>query len=177
MTSLFRSLVAVFVLALAGQVPAWAHDYELGSLRVEHPWARASIGPAKTGAAYLTVFNLGEEVDRLIAVETPAAKRAELHTHLVEDGIMKMRPVEAIEVAPGEPAVLRPGGLHVMMMGLVAPLEEGTTFPLTLTFEKAGSITIETVVDEATAMGPEGAMPGHDMKEMEHEGEGHDHSS
>jgi copper(I)-binding protein len=70
----------------------------------------------------------------------------------MEDGVMKMRPVEAIEVAPGEPTVLGPGGLHIMMMGLKAPLVEGERFPVTLVFERAGEATVHVVVDKATSM-------------------------
>ena len=131
-----------------------AHDYKLGDIVVDHPWARASIGAAKAGAAYVMLQNLGSEPDRLIAAETGVAKRAELHTHTMQDGVMKMRKLEAIEVAPGEPTLLSPGGLHIMLMGLKVPLVEGETFSLTLTFEKAGPIEIEVVIDSATALDP-----------------------
>ena len=70
---------------------------------------------------------------------------------------MKMRPVEAIEVHPGTPTVLKPGGLHVMLMGLAAPLKKGQRVPLTLTFEKAGSIEVEAMVQGVASM-----QPGHD---------------
>jgi copper(I)-binding protein len=66
-----------------------------------------------------------------------------------------MRPVEAIEVTPGAPIVLQPGGLHVMLIGLKAPLKEGERFPLTLTFERAGTIEVEVVVEKLGAMGPD----------------------
>ncbi len=145
-------LVVIAVLAgvaLSGAVQA--HDYKLGDLTIQHPWARASIGAAKAGAAYLAVTNAGEAVDRLVGVSSPRARRVDFHGSLIEDGVAKMRRVEAIEVAPGEPAVLRPGGLHVMLMGLKAPLIEGELLPLTLTFERAGSVEIEAYIDEATA--------------------------
>ena len=85
---------------------------------------------------------------------TGAAKKAGLHTHLMKNGVMKMRPVKAIEVAPGEPTVLKPGGLHIMLKGLKAPLAEGANFPLTLTFENAGSIEIQVKVQKQTDMAP-----------------------
>ncbi len=134
--------------------PAAAEEFKLGRIHIDQPWARASIGQAKAGAAYMTLVNHGDEVDRLVLVDTPVAKRATLHTHLMEDGVMKMRPVQAIEVAPGAPTVLAPGGLHVMLMGLKAPLNEGDSFPLTLAFDKAGTIEITVKVEGATAMGP-----------------------
>ena len=121
---------------------------------MQNPWARASAGAHRTGAAYLTLVNHGDKVDRLVGASTPAAERAELHAHLHENGVMRMRQVEAIEVHPGEPAVLAPGGLHVMLMGLAKPLEEGARFPLTLRFEKAGEVTVQVAVLKAGAAGP-----------------------
>ena len=149
-----RKTLAHIALILGFAAPVLAADYQLGDLTIEQPWARASIGQAKTGAAYFTLNNGGEAVDRLLAVATPAAKHAALHTHLMEAGVMKMRPVDAIEVAPGAPTVLRPGGLHVMLMGLEAPLAEGETFPLTLTFERAGAVEVEVRIQGIGAMEP-----------------------
>ena len=146
--SLFAVLMGFVMLAL----PASAGDTKLGDLMIHQPWARASLGAGKAGAAYLTVMNKGTAPDRLVAVEGDVANRVELHTHLMEDGVMKMRQVEAIEVAPGEPTVLKPGGLHVMLMGLKEPLVEGQRFPLTLVFEKAGRVQIEVAIQGPTDM-------------------------
>lgn len=151
------SAAALFIAAAISSA-ALADDYELGDLTLHQPWARASIGRAKAGAAYLTIANGGAEVDRLIAADTPAAKRAQLHTHVMESGVMKMRPLEAAEIAPGEPVVFRPGGLHIMLMGLKAPLKEGDSFPMTLSFEKAGKIEVRVKIEAPTAMEP--ALPG-----------------
>ena len=150
-----KNLPAVLAIlaGLAFSGVAQAHDFKLGALTIHHPWARASIGAAKAGAAYLTVGNEGEEIDRLVGIASPVAKRVGLHTNLIEDGVAMMRPVEAIEVAPGEPAVLQPGGLHVMLMGLKAPLVEGEKFLLTLTFEQAGEIEVWVAIEDATAAG------------------------
>jgi hypothetical protein len=153
----------LWALPLAG---ASAHEYKIGDLTIQHPWARASIGAAKAGAAYFVIVNEGTEPDRLIATATPVAKRAQLHTHLIEDGVAKMRPVEAVEVAPGAPTVLQPGGLHVMLMGLTAPLEEGGRFPLTLTFERAGTLEVEVYIDAPTS-----------GTESDDDQQSHDHSS
>ncbi|MDJ0945443.1 MAG: copper chaperone PCu(A)C [Kiloniellales bacterium] len=148
----YLSLPAILLATALLSNPAAAGDYTLGDLTVHKPWARASIGQAQAGAAYLTVMNKGSLPDRLIAAEGTVANRIELHTHMMDGGVMKMRPVQAIEVAPGEPAVLKPGGLHVMLMGLKAPLVKGESFPLTLVFEKAGRIEIEVPIGEGTAM-------------------------
>jgi len=153
---MFKKLILVAcvagLIALAGA--AGAHDYRLGDLEIRHPWARASIGAAKAGAAYVVISNQGREPDRLVAVATVVAAKAALHLQQMKDGVMRMRPVAAIEIAPGEPAVLAPGGLHIMLMGLKAPLIAGTRFALTLIFEKAGSIDVQVEVQKATDMAP-----------------------
>ncbi len=130
------------VLAGGGQ----ADDTELGSLLIHQAWARASIGLAKAGAAYVTVENRGAAAERLLEVATPAARHASLHRHKVVDGVAKMRPTGPLDVAPGAAAVMEPGGLHVMLMGLEAPLMEGERFPMTLTFEQAGRVEVEVEV-------------------------------
>jgi copper(I)-binding protein len=144
------------LVAMAAAVTAtssiWAADYKLGDLVIDHPWARASAGAAN-GAAYMVVTTSGAAPDQLIGASTPIAEKAELHTHLMEGDVMRMRAVKTIEVNPGEPATLEPGGLHVMLMGLKAPLKEGEQFPLTLTFEKAGSVTVDVAVEAAGATG------------------------
>ncbi|GIK96481.1 MAG: hypothetical protein BroJett029_06900 [Alphaproteobacteria bacterium] len=155
-----RKLAFLFV-AFALAAPASAHDYKLGDLTIDHPWARASAGHAKTGAAYFAVVNGGAEADRLVGASSPVG-RAELHTHISEDGIMKMRPVDAVDLPAGERAVLEPGGLHVMLMDLAKPLVEGESFPLTLTFEKAGDIDVEVKVEGVTGM--QGDHGDHDMQ-------------
>ena len=142
--------------------PASAHDYKLGDLLIDHPWARATIGTSPNGAAYMTITTAGAETDRLLRAESDVARRVELHTHLIEDGIMKMREVEAIEIAPGEPTLLKPGGLHVMLMGLTAPLEECQSFSMTLVFERAGRLEVEVPVEAATTLdGPQEMQHDH----------------
>jgi copper(I)-binding protein len=141
------------MVAMAGPAPA-GDTITVGDLTIAQPWARASAGKAKNGVAYMTLANKGTAKDRLVGATTPAARKASLHTHLMEGDIMKMRPVEAVEIAPGKSAVLKPGGLHVMLMGLKTPLKEGEAFPLTLTFENAGSVEVRVMVHKAGAMGP-----------------------
>lgn len=142
--------------------PLAAHETDAGVLRIDHAWARATAGMAKVGAAYLTVINDGAEMDRLVGAATPVAAKAQLHTVVMEGGVMSMRPVDAVEVHPGEPVVLRPGGIHVMLMGLKEPLTEGETFLLLLTFEHGGPVEVEITVQKAGSMGPE--PHAHDMK-------------
>ena len=117
----------------------------LGDLTIEGAVARASIGNAPTSAIYMTIATSGAP-DRLIAAASPAAQAVELHTSLDQVGVMKMQRIETIPVAPDAPAELAPGGRHVMLIGLAAPLEEGMTVPLTLTFERAGEVTLDVAV-------------------------------
>lgn len=159
-----KQLTSALSLALVLLVSAVAsaQEYHLGSLTIEHPWARASAGD--NGSAYMTISNSGTAPDQLIAVTSPAADKVELHTHIKEGEVMKMRPVQAIDVKAGEHAVLEPGGLHIMLIGLKEPLKEGEKFPLTLTFEKAGSVAVEVAVQSVGASAP---MPAH-MGEHKH---------
>ena len=127
--------------------------HRLGDLVVESPWARATAQGVRVGGAFLTVRNAGDRSDRLIAVESDVAAGVQLHMTRMEEGIIRMRRVvDGIEVPAGGLAELKPGGFHVMLMGLKAPLEEGGSFPVTLTFERAGSVTIDVPVRAAGAM-------------------------
>jgi copper(I)-binding protein len=125
-----------------------------GSIVAEQAWARASL--TNTGAAYLTIRNGGRAPDRLIGVRTPVAGRAGLHTTRMDKGVMRMRPLKAIEIAPGGSAALRPGGDHIMLMGLTRRLKRGAHFPLTLRFAGAGEITVMVTVLGPGARGPGG---------------------
>jgi periplasmic copper chaperone A len=101
----------------------------------------------------MTVANKGPVQDRLLAAATPVADQAQLHTEINDKGIMKMREVPAIDVKPGGQTMLKPGGLHLMLVGLKQPLKVGDSFPLTLTFEKAGRLDVTVTVEKAPAMG------------------------
>lgn len=158
-----RFLVAATALVLFGTTAAFAHGYKAGLIEIDHPWARATASSAPTGAAYFVLNNTGKEDDRLLSASTPVAEKAELHTHLMDNGVMKMRPVNAIEVSPGSPTTLAPGGLHVMLTGLKQPLVKGKAFPLTLVFEKAGPTTVQVDVQGAGETAPT------------HQGHGQDH--
>lgn len=148
--ALFTVIAAMVLAWTAG---AMAHDYKIGEIRIDHPWARASAGAGKTGAAYLTLVNGGSAADRLLAVRSDAARKTGLHRSLMADGIMKMQPVKVIILPPGGTVALKPGGYHVMFMGLEAPFREGEMVALTLVFEKAGEIEIEAMIMKAGAMG------------------------
>lgn len=152
--------VLLFVVVLLLRITATAVA-QTGTIQVEHPWARASTGD--TGVAYLTIRNTGKADDRLLAAATPVAGHAELHITVNDNGIMKMRPLSAIDVKAGGRAVLKPGGMHVMLMDLKQPLKEGQSFPLTLTFEKAGRLDVTVAVEKAGSTGGIHSMGGMKM--------------
>jgi len=124
-----------------------AHGAELA---VESAWARASAGPVANGAAYVTLVNRGPAT-ALIAVESDVSRRAELHTHIVDGDMMKMRPVATVDLPAGERVAFKPGGLHVMLMGLVEPLREGEKFSLVLRFADGDVRTAEVAIGGAAA--------------------------
>lgn len=138
----------VLAAALALAPVAWAHAYDLGSLHIDHATASPTAPGQPNGAAYLTIENTGAEADRLIALETPVAEATEAHDMSMEGGVMSMRKLDAVEIAPGTPAVFQPGGMHIMLIGLKSPLKAGETAPLTLTFEKAGKITVDIAIEK-----------------------------
>jgi copper(I)-binding protein len=152
-----RLLIASLVL-----LPAAAFAQNAG-ITVDHVWSRAAAA-GRTGAVYLTVTDTGAP-DRLTGVSSPVANKVELHETQNVNGVMQMRPVDALPVAPGKPVTLAPGGYHIMMIGLKQPLKEGDTFPVTLTFEHAGPVTATATVARAGATSA--AMPmDHDMSHM-----------
>jgi hypothetical protein len=150
----FAVRAAAFLLAtLAAAAPAAAHEFHrLGDIVIEQPWSRAT--PTKVGGAYMTLRNNGAVADKLIKVTSPIAESVEIHETKVEDGTAMMRPVAAIELKRRSSVQLKPGGLHVMLMGLQRPLKEGERIKLALTFERAGTIEIEARVEKAGAMSP-----------------------
>jgi periplasmic copper chaperone A len=132
---------------------------QTGTIAVDHPWARASIG--QVGVVYMTLKNTGASDDRLVAAATPVAAEAQLHISINNNGVMSMRPLAAVELKAHGQAVLQPGGMHLMLTGLKHPLKAGQHFPLTLTFAKAGTFTVTVPVMKVGSTG--GAMGGMKM--------------
>jgi copper(I)-binding protein len=126
---------------------------QTSGVEVKDAWARATPGGAENGAAYLTV--LSPTGDRLTGVASSAATTTGLHEMANDGGVMKMREVPAIDLPPGQAVTLKPGGLHIMLMGLKHPLQPGGSVPLTLTFEKAGSREVGAAIGKVGAMAPE----------------------
>lgn len=140
---------------------------QTGQPKIENAWARATPGKAENGAAYLTIVS--PVPDRLTGVSTPKAKTAELHEMTMQGGVMKMRPLpNGINLPAGQPVTLKPGGMHIMLMGLKQPLKQGESFPLTLSLQKGGMKEVNVAVEGPGAMGPkaEGGMGNMPMGNM-----------
>jgi len=138
-------LLALPVLGLAQQ----------DTIRVENAWSRVATG--RTGVVYLMITDTGAP-DRLTGASSPIAASAELHESFTDHGVAKMRSVAALPVETGKTVALAPGATHIMLTGVKQPLNQGDHFPVTLYFEKAGSVTTTVTVQRAG-----GSMPmGHD---------------
>lgn len=156
MPLLRRACLAASLVSFA-LVPGLARAGEtvrVGDISVTSAWARASIGTARPAAAYLTIVNSGTEADRLLTIETPVSSRAEVHETVNEGDVVRMVPAGQIEIPGGATTTLAPGGLHVMLMDLSEPLERGSELQLTLTFERAGTASVEAEIAGPGATSP-----------------------
>jgi copper(I)-binding protein len=141
--------------------PAPAHDYKAGSIEIKHPWSRATPKGATVAAGYMKIVNTGTTPDRLVGGSSEAAPKFEIHEMSMQGGVMKMRPLQSgIEIKPGQTVELKPGGYHLMFVGIGAPFEQGKRVKGTLQFEKAGKIEVEYVV-EAIGASPQGGHHAH----------------
>lgn len=148
-----RILFAVAAMALA-MGTAHAHEYTVGSLKIGHPWARATPKGAAVAGGYLTITNTGKEPDRLIGGTAAFAGRFEIHEMSHDGGVMKMRELpKGLEIKPGQTVEFKPGSFHVMFMDLKQPLvKDQTPRPKgTLVFEKAGTVEVEYAIEAAGA--------------------------
>ncbi len=152
------AFVLAAMLSVAGA--ASASDVAAGDITIHDPWSRATVGAAKNGAVYLKIANGGDTADRLVAASSAVAGMVSLHRSAMEEGVMKMRPVESVAIGPGETAVLKPGGLHIMLMNLKRPLKEGEMFAVELSFERAGTVPVRVMVAKPGAL--DGGMMKHD---------------
>jgi copper(I)-binding protein len=141
------ALFAALLLAAA----AAAHQYQLGTLVIDHPWSRATAPGMPMGVAYLSITNHGKDADALVGASTPAAARVEMHESSIVDGMARMRPVSEVAIAPGATVDIRPGGIHLMLVDLKSALARGTTVPLVLEFRHAGTLTVQLEVEARDA--------------------------
>lgn len=147
---------ALAALLLSG-TGAGAHEFTLGALTIEHPYATETTATARSGAGYMTIDNAGPDADVLVAIRADVP-RVEVHaTETDAQGVARMRPVGALEIPAGGSVTLAPRGLHVMFMGLPAPFVAGERIPATLVFEKAGEVAVEFAVEPRDAGAPDHA--------------------
>ncbi|SCK11041.1 copper chaperone PCu(A)C [Vogesella sp. LIG4] len=140
---------ATLALACLLSLPAMAHEYTVGNLKIIHPYSRAMPPASPAAAVFFSIVNKGQQADRLLAITTPQAPRAELHKHSNDNGVMRMRPLEGgVAIAAGETVKLAPGGVHVMLLDLKQQAKAGDHFPLTLKFEKAGEVKVDVKVED-----------------------------
>ena len=152
-----------FALLLAGFVgltlnAAAAADYQVGPIKIADPWSRATPRGASVGAGYMTITNTGTTPDRLVGGSANVAATFEVHEMTMENNVMRMRSLTGgLDIKPGETVELKPGALHVMLVGLKKPLAAGDRVSATLVFEKAGKVEIQY---EVRAMGAPASGPG-----------------
>ncbi|UIP30655.1 copper chaperone PCu(A)C [Photobacterium sp. TLY01] len=151
---------------------ATAHEFESGKLHIDHPWSKEVPPMSSVAAAFFSVDNHGDQADVLLRAESPIAEKVELHEHAHENGMMKMRKVDDIQIPAGETQLLKPGGYHIMMFNLTSVPKLGDSFPLTLYFQHAGQVDVQVKVEKADYM----MQTGQDMDhgQMNHEGMDHD---
>ncbi|UCV05373.1 copper chaperone PCu(A)C [Dechloromonas denitrificans] len=148
-------------LTLATGVLAGAAD----QLSVQDPYVRLAPPNAPATGAFMVIRNGGDKDVKVLKADNPVSRVTELHTHLNEGGVMKMRPVAAIEVKAKGEAVLKPGGLHVMMIDLKAPMKEGDVVPITLTLDDGSTKQVDAKVVRPMAAPAPAPMP---MMEHKH---------
>jgi periplasmic copper chaperone A len=130
----FTTLSAASLLSLAAAA-------SLAQVKVEQAWARPTSSGQQGGGGFLSITSAS--ADRLLGGSTPRAERFELHTMAMKGDVMEMRQLDAIELPAGKTVEFKPGGLHVMFIGLKQPLVLGSKVPVTLKFEKAGDVKVE----------------------------------
>ena len=161
----------VLASALLG-TPARAEEIKAGDLVISQAWTRATPKGAKIGGGYLTIENKGTTPDRLIGGSADIAGSVQVHEMSIEDGVMKMRPLDkGLAIEPGKTVKLAPGGYHLMMVDLKSPLKQGDKLPVTLEFEKAGKVQVSLDVAGVGAQAPGSAAGDHmDKKMPDHSG-------
>jgi copper(I)-binding protein len=140
-----KTLIGAAALAFT-TLTAHAHEFKAGTITIGHPYARATAAGQPTGGGFMKFVNGGGN-DKLLSVSAEVSKTVELHEMKMEGDVMKMRQVDGIELQAGKTVELKPGGYHVMFIGLKAPLKVGDSFPVKLKFEKAGEVTVDVKVE------------------------------
>lgn len=146
---------------LACTTSSFAYEYKVGDLLIEQPWSRALPVDLPGGAAYFTVHNQGSQADRLVSVSSPRAQKSELHSRAPDDAMMNMQHAPVVDIPAHTAVTFEPGANHVMLSGMDSPLKAGEQFPLTLEFEKAGTVQVKVMVKAADAQTANDPHSGH----------------
>jgi copper(I)-binding protein len=141
-----RRLALLALAALTLSAPAFAGDYRVGGVEVRRPWTRPAQ-PGMNGVGYLTLANVGKTPIKLVAIESPAAKSVTVHQSSMANGVMSMRPVTGLTIAPGTKIEFAPGGYHLMLLGLTNAQALGGKVPVTLVFERGLKVKIDLSVE------------------------------
>ena len=144
--SFFSGLATVSAHEHGKKIEMPGHSGISSGIKVHHAWARATPGLVKNGGAYFTARNNGRHGDRIVGVSSNMSAKTEMHTHINDKGVMRMRKVDGVNVPAGGEVVFKPGGYHIMLLGLHKPLSKGDQFSATLIFEKAGKHTVAFTV-------------------------------
>ncbi|MBB5515658.1 hypothetical protein FHS89_001670 [Rubricella aquisinus] len=153
-----KTTLIALALGLASAMPALAHDYRIGDLTIDHPWARETTPMARASGGFMTITNTGDRDERLLSASADFA-RAELHITVTEDGVNRMMEQEdGIVIPAGGTLEFKPGSYHVMFMGLTGPFIEGEEKEVTLIFERAGQIDVLFTVEPFQGGGHTGHM-------------------
>ena len=145
-----RSLALLHILALL----AACDSSPKAEVEVSRAWARATAPGQETGGVFLTIRNRGGSSDRLVGGSSSAAQSVEIHTMSMDGAVMRMRRQQAVDIPARGSVELAPGGTHLMLVGLKAPLNQGKSVPVSLEFEKAGLKTVEVRVRAISSTGP-----------------------
>jgi periplasmic copper chaperone A len=133
---------------------AQAQEFKAGDITIGHPWARPTAGTTMISAAYMTLKNGGKDADTLKSASYADAEKTEVHEHINDNGVMKMRQVQGgLAIPAGATVELKPGGYHIMLIGLKHALAEGQTLPLKLSFAHAGDVELQVKVEKTPAAG------------------------
>jgi periplasmic copper chaperone A len=169
---MIKKIIIFVALFFFIQNPTYATDVvKVDNLAISSAWSRASTGIKRPSAIYLSITNTSSAHERLTEAHTPNAKRAELHRHFMDNGVIRMRQVKNVEIPAVSTTMLKPSGFHIMLFDLKSLLKEGDIFPVNLTFEKAGNATVMVHV---TGVGSSKAHKKstnnlHDLKSKDHE--------
>jgi periplasmic copper chaperone A len=144
------ALLALCATLVAGA--AWAQKKD--NLEINAPWVRATPPGASVAGGYASIKNHGAAPDKLVAASSPAADHVELHIMSMQGNVMRMQQVKEFDVPAHGELALKPGGNHLMFIGLKEPFKEGAKVPVTLRFEKAGEVEVQLSVGAMGASAP-----------------------